>query len=190
MADNTKTVISEQSYRKLFNTGDAFSQQNTKIKVGENASLYYVPYPVIPFEGSRFRSRTEIDLRPSSKMIYGEILSCGRQGMGEKFAFAEFSSRTTVSVDGKTVFLDNSRLVGGEADFSGIGFFEEYSCQGLFFFYGYDGVLKDFSLEEDDEVQGALSKSSAGYTARILGKSADGVFKFAQKAFASLITRC
>src|SRR5215510_2379841 len=47
MSDNTKTVISEQSYRKLYNTGEAASYQNTQIQVGEGAVLHYVPYPVI-----------------------------------------------------------------------------------------------------------------------------------------------
>jgi urease accessory protein len=179
MADNTRTVISEQSYRKLFNTGDDFSQQNMKIQVGENASLYYVPYPVIPFEGSRFRSRTEINLRSSSKIIYGEILACGREGMGEKFAFAEFLSRTCVSVDGKPVFLDNSRLLGGEADFSGIGFFENYSCQGVFFLYG----ISEITLPESESIQAAVSRSSAGYTVRVLANSANELYKYAQNVF-------
>jgi len=174
VSDNTKTIISEQSYRKLYNTGDGFSRQNTLIRAGENAALYYVPYPVIPFAGSRFHSRTDIDLRHSSKLIFGEILSCGRDGMGERFAFSEFSSRTAVSVDGKPVFLDNSRFSGGEAHFAGLGFFEGYSCQGVFFLYGFD----DVSLPERDGVQAAVSKSSSGYTIRALADSANGLYRF------------
>jgi urease accessory protein len=192
LSDNTKTIISEQSYRKLYNTGDDFSQQNTRIQAGENAALYYVPYPVIPFAGSRFQSRTDIFLRPSSKLILGEIVTCGRDGMGERFAFNEFSSRTAVYVDGKPVFLDNSRLLGGggavkdrvvkdrvvkdyEADFSGLGFFEGYSCQGVFFLYGFD----DVSLPEREGIESAVSKSSAGFTVRALGDSANSLYRFA-----------
>jgi len=175
LSDNTKTIISEQSYRKLYNTGDDFSQQNTRIQTGENAALYYVPYPVIPFAGSRFRSRTDIFLRPSSKLILGEILSCGRDGMGERFAFGEFSSRTAVYVDNKPVFLDNSRLLSGEADFSGLGFFEGYSCQAIFFLYGFDEVF----LPEREGVQAAVSKSSAGFTIRALGDSANSLYRYA-----------
>ena len=174
VSDNAKTIISEQSYRKLYNTGDGFSRQNTRIHAGENAALYYVPYPVIPFAGSRFYSRTDIDLRPSSKLVFGEILACGRDGMGERFAFSEFSSRTAVSVDGKPVFLDNSLLIGGEADFSGPGFFEGYSCQGVFFLYGFDGV----SLPECEGIEAAVSKASAGFTIRALGNSANSLYRF------------
>jgi len=175
LSDNTKTIISEQSYRKLYNTGDGFSQQNTRIQAGENAALYYVPYPVVPFAGSRFHSRTEINLRSSSKLIFGEIFTCGRDGMGERFAFSEFSSRTAVSVDGKPVFLDSSRLLGGEADFSGTGFFEGYSCQGVFFLYGFE----EFSLPECEGIEAAVSKSSGSFTIRALAGSANSLYRFA-----------
>jgi len=194
LADNTKTIISEQSYRKLYNTGDDFSQQNTQIQVGENAALYYVPYPVIPFAGSRFRSRTDINLRPSSKLIFGEIFTCGRYGMGERFAFSEFSSRTVVSVDDKPVFLDNirllndSRLLDGGAvesstDFSGIGFFERYSCQGVFFLYGYDDKFAAISLPVCDGIEAAVSKSPASFTVRVLADSANKLYRFAGNLF-------
>jgi len=187
LADNTKTIISEQSYKKLFNTGDGFSQQNTRIQTGENAALFYMPYPVIPFAGSRFRSRTDIFLRASSKLIFGEIVTCGRDGMGERFAFSEFSSRTAVYIDNKPVFLDNSRLFGCgaakgssaakdcEADFSGLGFFEGYSCQGVFFLYGFDDVF----LPECEGIEAAVSRSSAGFTVRALGDSANNMYRFA-----------
>jgi len=184
LSDNTKTIISEQSYRKLYNTGGDFSRQNTRIQAGENASLYYVPYPVIPFAGSRFRSRTDIFLHSSSKLIFGEIFTCGRDGMGERFAFGELLSRTTVYVDDKPVFLDNSRLLGGadkdrDADFSGQGFFEGYSCQGIFFIYGPD----DVSINESGGIEAAVSKSSAGFTVRALGKSANSLYRFAGNFF-------
>jgi urease accessory protein len=185
LSDNTKTAISEQSYRKLYNTESDFSRQDTQIQIGENASLYYVPYPVIPFAGSRFHSRTDIFLRASSKLIFGEILTCGRDGMGERVAFSEFHSRTAVTVDGKPVFLDNSRLVGSgavkdcDADYSGLGFFEGYSCQGVFFLYGFD----DVSLPECEGIQAAVSKSSAGFTVRALGGSANSLYRFAGNFF-------
>jgi len=176
LADNTKTIISEQSYRKLYNTGDGFSRQNTQIRVGENAALCYVPYPIIPFAGSRFQSRMDINLRPSSKLIFGEIFTCGRDGMGERFAFSEFLSRTAISVDGKPVFLDSSRLASG-ADFSGPGFFEGYSCQGVFFLYGFD----EAALPECEGIEAAVSKSSAGFTIRALGNCANNLYQFFQK---------
>jgi urease accessory protein len=188
MGDNTKTIISEQSYRKLYNAGNGAARQNTQIQVGRNAALHYVPCPIIPFAGSRFRSRTEINLRPTSKLIYGEILACGRYGMGEWFAFSEFASRTIVEVGGKPVFLDNTMLVGGRADFQGLGFFEGYACQGVFFIYGFDETFSATHLPQNPDIQAAFSKSSAGYTIRALGESANGLYAFAKRLFAPFLS--
>jgi urease accessory protein len=192
MGDNTKTIISEQSYRKLYNAGDGAlergaARQNAQIQVGENATLHYVPCPIIPFAGSRFRSRTEISLSPASKLIYGEILACGRHGMGERFAFSEFASRTIVKVGDKPVFLDNTLLVGGQADFQGSGFFEGHACQGVFFIYGFDDMFSTIQLPENPSIQAAFSKSSAGYAVRALSLSASGLYAFAKRLFAPFL---
>jgi urease accessory protein len=182
VSDNTKTIISWQSYQKLFNSGNGAAEQNTRIQVEENAVLCYLPYPVIPFAGSRFRAQTDITLRSSSKLIFGEIVTCGRHGMGERFAFSELTSRTTVSIGDRLVFLDNSRLFAEEADFAGLGFFEGYACQGFFYLYGYSDVF--FPVCKD--VEAAASKLRAGYVIRVLGNSGGSVYRFAQNLFAQL----
>jgi len=189
LSENTKTIITEQSYRKLYNANKT-SRQNTGIQLGENASLYYVPYPVIPFAGSRFNSKTEIKLRGSSRLIYGDIMSCGRQGMGEQFAFKELTSRTAIYIDEGLNFLDNNYMVNGDSeydiDFSGLGFFETYSCQGVFVLYGFN----DFSLKSitvPAGLEAAVSKSSsAGLTVRMLGNSANELHNFANNLFLPL----
>ena len=188
-SENTKTIITEQSYRKLYNT-NKISKQDTVIQLGENASLYYIPYPVIPFAGSRFNSKTEIKLRQSSRLIYGDIMSCGRQGMGEQFAFKELTSRTAVYIDECLNFLDNNYMINDDSehsmDFSGMGFFEAYSCQGVFVLYGFN----DFSLESISVpvgLEAAVSKSSSdGLTVRMLGNSANELHNFASNLFLPL----
>jgi len=189
LSENTKTIITEQSYRKLYNSS-VTSKQNTGIQLGENAALYYIPYPVIPFAGSRFNSRTEIKLHCSSKLIFADILTCGRQGMGEQFAFKELTSRTAVYIEEKLIFLDNNYMVrdGCEdnIDFSGTGFFEGYTCMGVFFLYGFDGILLEFG-DISEGIEAAVSKSQAGLTVRMLGKSANELYNYANNKFLPLL---
>jgi len=73
------------------------------------------------------------------------------------------------------VFLDSSRMSGGEANFAGLGFFEGYSCQAVFFLYGFD----DVSLPQCEGIEAAVSKSSSGYTIRALSNSANSLYRFA-----------
>ncbi|MDR0330269.1 MAG: urease accessory protein UreD [Chitinispirillales bacterium] len=179
MGENTKTIISTQSCQKLYNTGEGAAAQSLKIEVGENASLFYCPYPAIPFAKNRFRASAEIALSRSSKLFFGDILSCGRHGMGERFAFSEYVSKTTVSIDGKPAFVDASRLIPSEAAVGGIGFFEGYTCQGLLYLYGYETV----SLPKRANLEAAVSRSHKGQSVRILSNDADAVYRFAVELF-------
>ncbi|MDR3239162.1 MAG: urease accessory protein UreD [Clostridiales bacterium] len=184
IGDNTALIISGQAYQKILNTGGGAAEQNVRIQVGENAALCYLPRPVIPFAGSKFHSRMYVALNRSSILFFGDILTCGRGGMGERFAFSEFTSRIAVSVEGRPAFLDNNRLFPDGAALDGIGFFEGYSCQGLLYLYGYDNV----SLPQSDGIEAAVSKAREGYAARIFGNSGDAVYEFAQNIFCSF--RC
>jgi urease accessory protein len=182
MGENTKTIISTQSYQKLYNSGDETVLQNVQIHAEENAELFYCPYPAIPFAKNRFRSNMEIALKPSSRLLFGDILSCGRHGMGERFAFSGYTSRTIVSIDGKPVFLDAVRLIPHEAALSGIGFFEGYACQGLLYLYGYENV----SLPESANISAALTKSREGYSVRLLSDDTAAVYQFLKDLFLML----
>lgn len=177
MADNTKTVISGQSYLKLYKSENGEATQRIQMRVGKNAELHYLPYPVIPFAGSKFRSQTEILLTRTSKLIFCDILTCGRQGMGERFAFTSMSNQVSVSVDGRLVLLDHARLSPQEAAIDGIGFFEEHTCQALVYLYGYSEVC----LPKCNGIEAFASKSREGCCVRILGNSGDNVFKFAHE---------
>jgi urease accessory protein len=179
LGPHTKTIISTQSYQKLYDTGDETARHNVQIQAGETAELFYCPYPAIPFAKNRFCSNIEIALKPSSRLFLSDILSCGRHGMGERFAFSEYRARTLVSVDGKPVFLDASRLVPHEAAPGGIGFFEGYACQGLLYLYGYGHI----SLPECANLETALTRAQEGYSVRVLSDDAAAVYQFSKDLF-------
>jgi len=181
---NSHTIISGQSYQKLFNTGDEMTRQNIRIQVGENASLFYCPYPVIPFAGNKFHSKVNITLHPTSKLLFGDILVCGRQGMGERFAFEEYRSRTIVSLHDRPIFLEGSRLIPQEVAVDGIGFFEGRSCQGVLYLHGYENI----SLPESCFLEAAVSQSYEGYTVRMISDYPDEAYQFAQKLFLATAT--
>jgi urease accessory protein len=185
LGHNTKTIISTQSYQKLYDTGDETARQNIQIQAEENTSLFYCPHPVIPFAKNRFHSNVEIALKPGSRLFYSDILSCGRHGMGERFAFSQYRVRTLVSIDGRPVFLDASRLVPHETALGGIGFFEGYACQGLLYLYGYEHI----SLPECPHLEAALSRAHEGYTVRTLSDDAAAIYQFTKDLFMRILTK-
>jgi urease accessory protein len=64
----------------------AASQLN-EVDLGENALLEYVPDPVIPYAGARFRQRTSIKMAAGSSLFWWEIALPGREARNEMFEY-------------------------------------------------------------------------------------------------------
>ena len=171
---DTRIMITAQSYQKLYNTAGGKTTQNVRIKVADGSSFAYIPQPVIPFNKNTFTSNMEVELEEGSKLFLADILSCGRQGMGERYLFSGFSSRLQVNVAGRPMFLDNTRLLPGQVDFDSLGFFEGSLCQGLIYLYGYGNI----GLPRCENLQASASKARGGQTVRILAGSADNAHKY------------
>jgi urease accessory protein len=190
LAADTAARVSAQAYTKIFPARDSGARQTLTLRLAEDAALIYLPPPVIPFAGSRFRGQTEIHLTAGSRLFFGEIVAAGRVGMGERFHFEQYRSCTTVYVDGEPVFLDHTRLIPAEADLNGLGFFEGHSHIGTF--YSYGGKKPELGPEKSDNspappLEAALSQAAAGYCIRMLGDSGAELLDLAQQlASASL----
>lgn len=167
----SKVMITGQSYTKLFDMSGKNAKQETRITVAEGAELYYMPCPVIPFCGSDFESRVNIKISRNSRLFLWDIMSCGRVGMGERFAFKRYRQRMEVMVDGRTVFVDNARLVPDECDVSGIGFFEGHTHMGAAYLYGFEKI----TLPEAQGITAAKTKAAAGQLVRVLGGSGEEI---------------
>jgi len=181
ISDGSSAMVTEQSYRKVFRADGEGAAQKTSISVGENASFFYLPSPTIPFAGSRFCGETIVRLRPSSKFFLCDILACGRAGMGEKFLFDSYRSRTSVYVGEELAFLDNCRLLPGEAEPGGLGFFEGFPYQGFFYLHGF----ATDRLPEEPGLEIAGSQAKQGVSVRVLAQNGEDIMRFARKIMAS-----
>lgn len=175
--ENAFLKFTGQSYTKVFKADKTGAKQNVKITVEKGGTLIYAPCPVIPFGGSIFDVRTEVDIHPDSRLAMTDIISSGRAAMNEEFAFKSFRSRTAVYIDEKPVYLDNRRLVPEEAPLRGIGFFEGYTHTGSAYFYGADKQALEEVLSGYSSGEAALSLAAAGISVRAAGNGADPIHK-------------
>lgn len=175
--DKAKLKFTGQSYTKLFKAVKDGASQNIKITVGDNSYFLYFPTPIIPFEGSIFRSNTEIHLSRSSHFAMLDIISCGRSAMNEKFSFCLYRSRNSVYVNEKLVFLDNQRLAPKETNLSEIGFFEKYTHMGMLYLYGYNIE----NIPENHDMQIGVSDAFRGKCVRILGNNGDDIIRISEE---------
>jgi urease accessory protein len=84
--------------------------QETTITVGENALLEYVPDPIIPFAGARYRQRTAIHLAQGAGLFWWEVLAPGREARGEIFEYECVEMRTDLASNGRPIAAERIRL--------------------------------------------------------------------------------
>jgi len=162
-----RVLISGQSYLKLYDTGESDSEMSLTLSLGENAACRYLPLPAIPFAGSSHRCLNRISLSGTSKLMFCDFLSCGRSGMGERFAFRQYLGEIRVEAGGKPAFLDKTRLVPAEGLLSGTGYFEGHSHQGVIYLYGYEPGPPP----EQEGLEAALTRARRGHVIYMLANS-------------------
>lgn len=164
-----------QSYSKIFRAKEYGVRQSVRISVHSDGTLIWIPPPVIPFAGSTFKSDTEVHLDKNSHFLLCDILSCGRTGMEERYAWNSYQSRTIIYVDSKPVFLDYQRLLQKEIDSGDIGFFEGYSHIGTIYIYGAEDVILP------EEAKASKTKALEGICIRMLADSAEEITELLYK---------
>ncbi len=178
----TKTEFTNQSYTKIFNTRDGFARQEQDILLEDNAELVWMMKPVIPFADSSFKSNTRILLGENSKLFYTDITGCGRVGMGEKFAFRQYHSRTVVwNKKGRMVFLDNLYLEPKKWKLEGMGGFEGKTHIGMIYLYGYEKPR----LMKSEDVEATVTQAYEGYMVRLMGNGGEYLYEYAESLYRS-----
>lgn len=84
--------------------------QTNEIHVRENALLEYLPDPLIPFAGARYRQHTKLHLDNGAGLFWWEIVAPGREASGERFAYEKLELNLEISTIGKVVALERNRL--------------------------------------------------------------------------------
>lgn len=191
---NSDVRYLSQSYEKVFDTKESSAEKRLILRCEENSSLVYMPYPVIPFQNSNFKSVTEVHLRRSAKFIYSDIFTCGRTGMGEYYRLKSFESRLKVYIDGRLDYADHTLIRPSDFDYKGMGMWGEYTHNGMLYIHlgesddmGTDelekarGRLKEKIhdiLQEHKKLLGGVTLTERGILVRSLGYRGENIFQF------------
>lgn len=175
VGENAVLRYTGQSFTKIFRAREKGAVQRVRLSVHAGGCLIYLPPPVIPFAGSRYQGFTEVFLEKGSRFFGWDIVSCGRAGMEERFAWTQYSTRFLVCLEGKPVCLEAQQLDPAAFDPGGIGGFEGYSHIGTAYLYGAEEVQLPAHCEA------AASRALAGFCIRAAGNSAEEILNCFQK---------
>ena len=96
--------------------GRAAARLFTSIRVGDGATLEYLPDVIIPFSGSRFSQSTAVLLGANAGFVAWETLAAGRIASGEEFAFDFLESECSVSSGTRPLALERYSLTPSARD--------------------------------------------------------------------------
>lgn len=84
--------------------------QTNRVHVNEGALLEYVPDPLIPFAGARYRQQTLIELAGDAGLFWWEIVAPGRIARGECFDYEMLSLDIDIIALGRPILIERVRL--------------------------------------------------------------------------------
>ncbi len=178
VGEETSLEFLTQAYEKIHKMEEGEAVRKTKLIVKKNAKLNYHPLPTIPFAKSAYKSETEIELEDeSSKLIFTEVLSCGRAARGEKFEYRYYHNLVTAKQDGHYIYRDNTVYDPDKFNMEKIGMYEGYTHFASMLICNHeieDEILirmMEF-LDETEQIEGAVTRTAHNDIAiRILGRS-------------------
>ncbi len=182
-----------QSYQRLFNMKQT-ATQSLEVKLAELSSFCYLPHPSVPHKSSDFTAINKIYLAANCRLIFGEILTCGRKLNGEVFSFSKYHNITEVFINNKLIIKENLLIQPATINLKAIGQLEGFTHQASLIFISENcdlneaGTLIDNLLaEEKDMIYGITETPVSGLLVRLLGQKAEQLHD-CLKAMAAILT--
>jgi urease accessory protein len=108
-------LVSTQASTKVYRSPRG-SAAEMHADVGRDGLLVAVPDPVVCFAGSTYRQIQRVNLAEGAGLVLVDWISSGRRASGERWAFDEYVSRTTVRYHGRLVVHDATALRSTDGD--------------------------------------------------------------------------
>ena len=90
--------------------GSSAAEFSAHVLIRERALLEYLPDPLIPFAGSRFRQNTVVNLEDGAGMFWWETVAPGREARGEVFSYDALDFRFALRATGIPVAIEHCHL--------------------------------------------------------------------------------
>ena len=187
LGDNTKMELTSQSFEKIHTMIEDEAKRECSIYIGKNSLLIYNLLPTIPFKDSSFKSKINIKLEDlSSKLIFMDIVNCGRVAHGEKFKYKYYKSYLDVECENKLMYVDNTNYNPKKMDIENFGMYEGYTHFGNMLIANFksdDEVLNNVrEIFKDNDIDGGVSITQHNYISiKMLGYNSDKLIKVSDK---------
>jgi len=110
--DGARAQITSTSATRVYRsrTSAGAAECTTKVRLGMNSLLEYLPDPLIPFAGARYSQHVTIDTCDGAGLFWWETLAPGREARGELFAYDSLRIRFEIHARGIPIAIENAHL--------------------------------------------------------------------------------
>jgi urease accessory protein len=127
-------LISTPSANRVYRSLSQASVQEIAIEVAEDGILEWLPEHTIPFAGSRFKQRIDVQLHRGAVVILWDAVASGRIAHGERWRFTSLDNQIRIAMPSHGTVQERYVIVPEET--GGVGLADEWDYVGSFFVVG------------------------------------------------------
>ncbi|WP_059103659.1 urease accessory protein UreD [Shouchella shacheensis] len=133
--EHANVCLLQQSAMKVYPSWNERScTQNVSVQIDHKACLEWKPEAVIPFKEAKFSGDTMIQMKRDSTLLWGEIISPGREKRNECFHYDDFRTSFQIWVEEECLAFDTLRLSPSSMSLKQIGLLEQSLYIGSLWF--------------------------------------------------------
>lgn len=182
LAEGCTLTVETQSYQRVFQMKQG-AVQKLVVRLKRASRFTFLPHPLVLHRGAIFRSAVAIHLEAGCRLLWGEVISCGRKLNGEIFQFSRYHGLTEIFCQQRLAVKENILLRPGEMEMSAIGQWEGFTHQSTLLFIDEQISVQqctDLVVQTLNDLPGISFGVSAlpvnGIIVRILGYKAEELF--------------
>jgi urease accessory protein len=193
--ENCHLQLHTQSYQRLFPMQHG-AKQLTEVYLQKGATFVYIPHPAVPHKQAAFTAQNKIYLQGNNRLIWGDLLTCGRKLNGEHFDFIKYHNSTDVYLQGRLIIKENVLVQPGVGNIHTIGQWEGFShLASLIILDNPETISQIYApvnaclQQQEDVAFGISSPTGTSLIIRILGNKAEPLFHCLNKIADLTITQ-
>ena len=183
-----------QSATRVYRTPVSEARVAVNLEVDPGGYLEYLPDPIIPYAGSRYRSRATFVVAETGTLIAWEIVAPGRVARDEILAFDRFESSVEIVRPEGTLLATDAVVLDGREEIRMVGALGAYIAFGTLYLVRSraDPAVLRGAVEDEAALPISVGASSlpfgAGAWLRVLGDRQSAVSALLTTAYRAAVS--
>ncbi len=177
--EKTSLTLTTQACERIYKASAGTAEVTSRISVGRDATVHWLPQETILFERSSLTRRLEVDLDEGGSFLAVEAVLLGRKAMGEAMETGLFRDRWRIRRSGLLIHAEDIRLSGDISSLTGLP--ATFGGQAAFATVFYTGPQSELFLPAlrrlAEPAQGGVSHWREKLIARVVAPDGFGLRK-------------